>query len=156
VGVIAVRDAGRAGETAASQPRVLAARSCAQPPRERSGRQTPQALTTTPLRFGRASWPIIRIAISAETFGAIAPTLSFGNVSYENKTNEQGQRLIWLDRAMVDRLRAMRGPGESYTGVILRLAGRDGAHDAELTKLPCPSALCRLNSVAPIPFPERW
>jgi hypothetical protein len=26
-----------------------------------------------------------------------------------------------LDRAMVDRLRAMRGPGESYSDVILRL-----------------------------------
>jgi hypothetical protein len=34
------RDAGRGGDCAASQPRVLAARSRAQPPRERSGRQT--------------------------------------------------------------------------------------------------------------------
>ena len=44
------------------------------------------------------------------------------NVSFENEANERGQRLIWLDRAVVDRLRAMRGPGESYSDVILRLA----------------------------------
>ena len=33
----------------------------------------------------------------------------------------QGERLIWLDRAVVDRLRAMRGPGETYSDVIMRL-----------------------------------
>jgi hypothetical protein len=49
---------------------------------------------------------------------------------YENKTNERGERLIWWDRAMVDRLRSLREPGESFSDVILRLAGRDGArHD---------------------------
>jgi hypothetical protein len=47
-----------------------------------------------------------------------------GSVGYENKTNERGERLIWLDRSMVDRLRAMRGPSESYSGVILRLASK--------------------------------
>ena len=65
---------------------------------------------------------MIRIAISQTAFEAIARSLPLGNVSFENKTNEQGQRLIWLDRAMVDRLRAMRGPGESYSDVILRIA----------------------------------
>jgi hypothetical protein len=39
----------------------------------------------------------------------------------ENKTDEQGQRLIWLDRAVVDRLRSLRGRGESFSDVILRL-----------------------------------
>ena len=34
----------------------------------------------------------------------------------------QGQRLIWLDRAVVERLRSLRGPGESFSDVILRLA----------------------------------
>jgi hypothetical protein len=29
---------------------------------------------------------------------------------------------IWLDRKFVDRLGQMRGPGESYSDVILRLA----------------------------------
>jgi hypothetical protein len=40
VGVTVARRRARGGDCAASQPRVLAARSCAQPPRERSGRQT--------------------------------------------------------------------------------------------------------------------
>jgi hypothetical protein len=55
--------------------------------------------------------PMIRIAISAEAFEAIARTLLLGNVGYENKTNERGEKLIWLDRAVVDRLRSLRGAG---------------------------------------------
>jgi hypothetical protein len=51
---------------------------------------------------------VIRIAISAEAFEAIARTLPLGSVSFENKTDEEGQRLIWLDRAVVDRLRSLR------------------------------------------------
>jgi hypothetical protein len=45
-----------------------------------------------------------------------------GSVGYENEINERGERLIWLDRAVVDRLRWLRGPGESYSDVILRVA----------------------------------
>jgi predicted CopG family antitoxin len=37
-------------------------------------------------------------------------------------TNERGERLIWLDHAVVARLWALRGPGESFSDVILRLA----------------------------------
>ena len=65
----------------------------------------------------------IRTATSVEAFEAIvACTLSsLGSVGYENATNERGERLIWLDHAVVARLRAMRGSGESYSDVILRL-----------------------------------
>ena len=69
---------------------------------------------------------MIRIAISQAAFDAIAATLALGSVNFENATNERGERLIWLDRAVVDRLRAMRGAGETYSDVILRIA--DGAH----------------------------
>jgi len=69
---------------------------------------------------------MIRIAISVEAFEAIVATLPLGSVGYENKTNANGERLIWLERAVVDRLRAMRGAGETYSDVILRIA--DGAH----------------------------
>jgi hypothetical protein len=65
---------------------------------------------------------MIRIAISQAAFEAIARTLPLGSVSFENKTDEHGNRLVWLDRAIVDRLRAMRGPSGSYSDVILRLA----------------------------------
>ena len=65
---------------------------------------------------------MIKIAISQAAFDAICATLPLGNVSFENKTDEHGQRLIWLDRAVVDRLRSLRGVGESYSDVILRIA----------------------------------
>jgi hypothetical protein len=63
---------------------------------------------------------MIQIAISQAAFEAIAATLPLGSVGYENETNERGERLIWLDHAVVARLKAMRGPGESYSDVILR------------------------------------
>jgi hypothetical protein len=69
---------------------------------------------------------MIRIAITQAAFEAIAATLPLGSVGYENATNERGERLIWLEPRMVDRLGALRGPGESYSDVILRVA-KDGA-----------------------------
>ena len=71
---------------------------------------------------------MIRIAISQAAFDAIAATLPLGSVGYENKTDAQGQQLIWLDQAVVDRLRSLRGPGESYGDVILRLGGGGRVH----------------------------
>jgi hypothetical protein len=65
---------------------------------------------------------VIRIAITQAAFDAIVTTMSLGSVGFENATDEHGQRLIWLDRVGVDRLRAMRGPGEDWSDVILRLA----------------------------------
>jgi hypothetical protein len=64
---------------------------------------------------------MIRIAIGVEAFEAIARTLPLGSVGYENATNERGERYVWLAPTVVDRLRAIRGPGESYSDVILRL-----------------------------------
>jgi hypothetical protein len=51
-------------------------------------------------------------------------------VGYENEVNERGERLIWLDHAVVARLRAMRGPGASYSDVTLRLAAGSAANEA--------------------------
>jgi hypothetical protein len=70
---------------------------------------------------------VIRIAITQAAFDAIAKTLALGSVSFENKANEKGERLVWLDRALVDRLRSLRGPGESYLDVILKLAASRSA-----------------------------
>ena len=64
---------------------------------------------------------MICVGITAAAFEAIASTLPLGNVRYENQINERGERLIWLEPNVVDRLRAMRGPGESYSDVILRM-----------------------------------
>ena len=73
---------------------------------------------------------MIRIAISQAAFEAIARSLPFGTVSFENKTNQNGERLIWLEPRVVDRLKSLRGRGESYSQVILRLAEREpsGSH----------------------------
>jgi hypothetical protein len=65
---------------------------------------------------------MIRIAISQAAFEAIAQTLPFGDVSFENQIDEHGQRIIWLPRDVLDRLRSLRAPGEDYSGVILRIA----------------------------------
>jgi hypothetical protein len=54
---------------------------------------------------------VLRIAISQTAFEAIARTLPLGSVSFENATNEKGERLIWLAPNAGDRLRALRGPG---------------------------------------------
>ncbi len=70
---------------------------------------------------------MIRIAISQAAFEAIAATLPFGSVGYENAVDDKGNRLVWLPAAVVDRLKALRGPGESYSDVILRLAAGDQA-----------------------------
>jgi hypothetical protein len=67
---------------------------------------------------------VVRIAISAEAFEAIAQTLPLGSVSYENASNEKGERYVWLDRKVVNQLRALRRPGESFSDVILLLAAK--------------------------------
>jgi hypothetical protein len=69
---------------------------------------------------------MIRIAISIEAFEAIARTLPLGSVGYENAVNDRGDRLVWLDPNVVNRLKALRGPGEDYSDVILRLAAEGG------------------------------
>jgi hypothetical protein len=67
---------------------------------------------------------MIRITITEAAFKAIARTLPLGSVGVEPKANEQDKRLIWLEDAMADRLGAMRGPGESYSDGILRIAAQ--------------------------------
>ena len=65
---------------------------------------------------------MIRIAISVEAFTAIERTLPLGSVAIEPHANERGERYVRLEPKFVDRLTAMRRPGESYSDVILRLA----------------------------------
>jgi hypothetical protein len=51
------------------------------------------------------------------------PTLP-GSVGIERERAEDGDIYIWLDPGVVAKLKALRGPGESYSDVILRLAKR--------------------------------
>jgi hypothetical protein len=56
---------------------------------------------------------MIRIAITTAAFDALAATLPLGSVAPEPELSPQGERLIWLEK-----LAALRGPGESYSDVI--------------------------------------
>jgi hypothetical protein len=53
---------------------------------------------------------VIRIAITKAAFDAIAKTLPLGSVAFEGQPNESGERIIFLDDRMTDRLGAMRQP----------------------------------------------
>jgi hypothetical protein len=68
---------------------------------------------------------MIRISISAAAFDAIAKTLPVGTVACEPSPGpsgtREGERHIWLEPSVVNKLRSLRGPGESYSDVILRL-----------------------------------
>jgi hypothetical protein len=66
---------------------------------------------------------VIKIAISVAAYKAIAKTLPLGSVAVEPYFNAKGERTVWLEPVWVDRLAAMRGPSESYSDVILRIAG---------------------------------
>ena len=89
---------------------------------------------------------MIRIAISAEAFEAIARTLPLGSVSFENKTDEEGQRpdlvgqgcrqsaalVAGRGRELQRRDPADRGPeiGGDYDGVPKLQSERGYAGDA--------------------------
>ena len=73
---------------------------------------------------------MVRISISSAAFDAIADTLPLGSVGYERDLAPNGDQFVWLERRVLDKLTALRGPGESYSDVILRLVeleakGRD-------------------------------
>jgi hypothetical protein len=65
---------------------------------------------------------MIRIAITDAALDALAGALPLGNVGFQREPDEDGERLIWLEPRVVAKLRALRGPGESYSDVALRLA----------------------------------
>ena len=78
---------------------------------------------------------MVRVAISAEAFEAITRTLPLGSVGYENKANERGEGLIWLGRAVIDRLCSLRGLGELFSDVILRWRPRNwGRQDDQFSQ----------------------
>ena len=74
----------------------------------------------------QAETVVIKIAITQAAFEAISATLPFGTCGYENEVDEKGERYIWLAPNVVDRLKAMRGPGGSYSDVILRCGRQMG------------------------------
>jgi hypothetical protein len=72
---------------------------------------------------------MIRIALSDVAYDAIASTLPQGSARWPMQ-REEGKGFIQVEAAVVDRMRAIRQPGESYSAVILRLVEL-GAADAK-------------------------
>jgi hypothetical protein len=65
--------------------------------------------------------PMVTITITAEAFASIAGTLVEGSKG-DARPDGKGGYLIVLPHAILARLKTMRGPGESYSDVILALA----------------------------------
>ena len=65
---------------------------------------------------------MIRIAITAKAYEAVARTLALGTVACEPQPNENGERLIWLEELWLDKLNSIPRSGESYSEAIIRLA----------------------------------
>jgi hypothetical protein len=61
----------------------------------------------------------------------------------------KGERHIWLEPRVLDRLKAMRGPGESYSDVILSVRGGD-SNDAGSSE-----ALVKPDEGGPLPSAHR-
>ena len=64
---------------------------------------------------------MVTISISAAAFAAIKATLPKGSKG-DACSDGKGGYLVRLDRDVLNGLRAIRRPGESYSDVILRLA----------------------------------
>ena len=65
---------------------------------------------------------MITISISAEAYQAIT-----GHLPDPSQHDAQGGFAITLDRKTIDRLTAMRAPGESYSDAILRVASAEAS-----------------------------
>jgi hypothetical protein len=63
---------------------------------------------------------MIRVALTDAAYHAIASTLPKGAARWPMQ-RDRNQCFIQVEAAVVDRMRAMRRPGESYSQVILRL-----------------------------------
>jgi hypothetical protein len=82
---------------------------------------------------------MIRLQISAEAYDAIAQTLALGTVAAEPKRAENGDIYIWLDPRVLAKLKALRGPGESYSDVIIRAARGAWCRKSAVTLMHTPA-----------------
>jgi hypothetical protein len=64
---------------------------------------------------------VVTISITTEAFAAIEATLPKGTRG-EARPDGKGGYLVVLPRGVIDRLKALRGAGESYSDVTLRIA----------------------------------
>jgi hypothetical protein len=67
---------------------------------------------------------MVSISITAEAYRAIT-----GCLPDPSKRDDRGGYALVIDRKTIDQLTAVRGPGESYSDVIIRLAKGDGGEE---------------------------
>ena len=60
------------------------------------------------------------VVADGETAQRLGQSKPLGSVEFEAELNAKSERLVWLDRAVVDKLAGLRHPGKSYSDVILR------------------------------------
>ena len=65
---------------------------------------------------------MVTISISAAALDAIEATLP-GNRETDRRPDGKGAYFVTLRRDVLDKLNYLRAPGESYSDVILKLAG---------------------------------
>jgi hypothetical protein len=66
---------------------------------------------------------MIGITISGKAYAAIASTLPAGS-ALQGELAPDGEYRVWLPQTVVNRLRSLRAPGETFSEVILRLVER--------------------------------
>jgi hypothetical protein len=71
-----------------------------------------------------ARWCPVSVPFGAGLFSAA--TLALGTVAVEPERAQDGSVHTWLDPGVLAKLKALRGPGESYSDVILRVAKGEG------------------------------
>ena len=69
----------------------------------------------------------MRVVLTDEAYDAIAFTLPKGAARWPMQ-RDWGQCFIQVEAAVVDRIRALHGPGESWNDVILRVAAEGATH----------------------------
>jgi hypothetical protein len=67
---------------------------------------------------------MVSISITAEAYEAIT-----GRLPDPSKRDDRGGYALVIDRKTIDQLTAVRGPGESFSDVIIRLAKGDGGEE---------------------------
>jgi hypothetical protein len=68
---------------------------------------------------------MIRIAITPQAFDAIAAIMPLGSSPSSPRPKSRADVHIRLEPSVINKLRFLRGPGESLSDVILRLAKGD-------------------------------
>ena len=65
---------------------------------------------------------MVTISITVEAYSAVTATLPDDADAFPPERDGRGGIRFVVDHKTLDRLTALRGPGESYSDVILRLA----------------------------------